>query len=139
MAKYTGKTVRVAVPATVIADKFADLTQMQGSMDNMPEEYRKRMGEMTFTRDSMIMTNPQVGQVEMKVTEHSPEQVRMVCDAPMHMELTIHMAAAGENETDVTTDVDIDIPAMLKPFIGPHMQKVADEMSSMMGNLAAAR
>ena len=33
-------------------------------------------------------------------------------------------------------DVDIDIPAMLRPLIGPQMQKVADQFGSAMGNIA---
>lgn len=137
MSTYTGKTVRVNVPASVIAEKFADLTALSSAAENLPEDYRRRMGQMKFTQDSIIMSNAQFGQIVFKVTEHSLSNVHMECNEPMHMELSIHMQDAGEDATDVSTDVDIEIPAMLKPFIGPHMQKVADEMSSMMGNLAA--
>lgn len=139
MSTYTGKTVRVNVAPSVIAQKFSDLTQLSGAMDNLPEDYRRRMGEMKFTPDSIIMENAQFGQVIFRVTEHSNDAVRMECNQPMHMQLTIHMQPVDENATDVTTDVDIDIPAMLKPFVAPHMQKVADQMSTMMGNLAAVQ
>lgn len=140
MSTYTGKPVTVNIPAEAISEKFADLTQFESRMENMPEAYRSRMGNVSFTADSITMRNPQVGAVCFRVVERTAEKVVLQCDSPLPIRLTLNLAAANANSsaTTVTTDVDVELPAMLKPFIGPHMQKVADEFSTMMGSLAGS-
>jgi hypothetical protein len=43
----------------------------------------------------------------------------------------------ADERTEVTTDIDINIPAMLRPFIAPHMQRAADQFGELMGKVAA--
>lgn len=137
MSTFSGKPVTVNLPAKAISDKFADLTVFAGRLDNIPQEHRARMGEMSFEKDSITMRNPQVGAISFRVVERTPSRVALQCDSPLPIRLSINMTPQDEEDTTVvTTDVDVELPAMLKPFIGPHMQKVADEFGQMMGSLA---
>lgn len=139
MTKYTGKTSVVNLAAAEISDKFADMSTFNDKLAGMPEDVRKHMGDLTFTRDSVCMDTKQAGKVVFKVTERDDRHIVLACSFPLPISLTINLSpvAADAAKTEVSTDVDIEIPAMLRPIIGPQMQKVADHFSTAMGSIAS--
>lgn len=138
MTKYTGKTSVVNLPATEISDKFADMSTFNDKLAGMPEDVRKHMGDLTFTRDSVCMDTKQAGKVVFKVTERDDRHIVLACSFPLPISLTLNLSPVADDasKTEVSTDVDIEIPAMLRPIIGPQMQKVADHFSTAMGSIA---
>lgn len=139
MTKYTGKTSVVNLPATEISDKFADMSTFNDKLAGMPEDVRKHMGDLTFTRDSVCMDTKQAGKVVFKVTERDDRHIVLACSFPLPISLTLNLSPVADDasKTEVSTDVDIEIPAMLRPIIGPQMQKVADHFSTAMGSIAS--
>ena len=139
MTKYTGKTSVVNLPAAEISDKFADMSTFNDKLAGMPEDVRKHMGNLTFTRDSVCMDTKQAGKVVFKVTERDDRHIVLACSFPLPISLTINLSPVADDaaKTEVSTDVDIEIPAMLRPIIGPQMQKVADHFSTAMGSIAS--
>lgn len=139
MTKYTGKTSVVNLPAAEISDKFADMSTFNDKLAGMPEDVRKHMGDLTFTRDSVCMDTKQAGKVVFKVTERDDRHIVLACSFPLPISLTINLSPVADDaaKTEVSTDVDIEIPAMLRPIIGPQMQKVADHFSTAMGSIAS--
>lgn len=138
MAKYTGTPATVNLPAPAIADKFRDMTAFSDKIENMPADLRDRMGDLSFTRDTITMETRQVGRIVFTVTECTDRKVRMECTFPMRIEIALDLnPVAGEPEkTEAVTEVDIDIPAILRPIIGPQMQKVADHFGTAMSRMA---
>lgn len=138
MTKYTGKTSIVNLPTSEISDKFADMSTFNDKLAGMPEEVRKHMGDLTFTRDSVCMDTKQAGKVVFKVTERDDRHIVLACSFPLPISLTLNLSPVADDaaKTEVSTDVDIEIPAMLRPIIGPQMQKVADHFSTAMGSIA---
>ncbi|MGM9852388.1 MAG: hypothetical protein ACI30N_00250 [Muribaculaceae bacterium] len=138
MTKYSGKASIVNLPAAEISGKFADMTAFNDKLAGMPEDVRQKMGELTFTRDTVCMDTRQAGKITFKVTERDDRHIVLACAFPLRIDLVINLnPVAGEpDRTEVSTDVDIDIPAMLRPIIGPQMQKVADHFGAAMGNIA---
>jgi hypothetical protein len=136
MAKYTGKTVKVASSAQEISEKFADLTVLSSVVDKLPESEREKIGKVTFETDAIIIANPQVGNLAFRVKERSANRVVMGASSPMAMELTVDLLPIDATSTNVATTVDIDIPMMLKPMIGPMLQKAADQFGDLMGKIA---
>ena len=138
MTKYTGKTSVVNLPVAEISDKFADMSTFNDKLAGMPEDVRKHMGDLTFTSDSVCMDTKQAGKVVFKVTERDDRHIVLACSFPLPISLTIHLSPVADDaaQTEVSTDVDIEIPAMLRPIIGPQMQKVADHFSTAMGSIA---
>ncbi len=138
MTKYTGKTSVVNLPAAEISDKFSDMSTFNDKLDGMPEDVRKHMGDLIFTRDSVCMDTKQAGKVVFKVTERDDRHIVLACSFPLPISLTINLSPVADDaaKTEVSTDVDIEIPAMLRPIIGPQMQKVADHFSTAMGSIA---
>lgn len=139
MTKYTGKTLVVNLPAAEISDKFADMSTFNDKLAGMPEDVRKHMGDLTFTRDSVCMDTKQAGKVVFKVTERDDRHIVLACSFPLPISLTLNLSPVADDaaKTEVSTDVDIEIPAMLRPIIGPQMQKVADHFSTAMGSIAS--
>ena len=50
------------------------------------------------------------------------------------MELDIE--PTGENSSSVQTLIDVEIPAMLRPLIGPQLQKAADKFGELISGLS---
>lgn len=138
MATYKSKPTVVDVPADVIASKFDDLSVMSDRLDNIPAAERERMGDLKFERDAIIIRNPQVGEMRFAVVERSPERIVFQANGMLPLKLTVNLSPVGDGaSTEVTTVIDIEIPAMLRPLIGSKLQQVADTFGDMIGKIAA--
>ena len=115
------------------------MSTFNDKLAGMPEDVRKHMGDLTFTRDSVCMDTKQAGKVVFKVTERDDRHIVLACSCPLPISLTLNLSPVADDaaKTEVSTDVDIEIPAMLRPIIGPQMQKVADHFSTAMGSIAS--
>lgn len=138
MAKYTGKPAIVDIPAAQIAEKFDDLSQLSGYTDKIPAEERAKMGDLRFERDAIIIKNPAVGEMAFKVVEHNADRVVFRADGMLPLTINVNLKALESgSKTEVTTVLDIEIPAMLRPLIGGKLQQVADTFGDLIGKLAA--
>ena len=137
MAKYTGKTVTVNHPAQEIFDKVSNMSSFQERIDSLPQEAREKLGEVKFTDDRIIINAPGVGELNFKVVEReSPTLIRLEAEnSPVPFYIIMNFKAVNETTTDVTTSLDVEIPAMLRPLIGGKMQQAADKFSEMFSNL----
>lgn len=139
MAKYKGKTVRVDLAPSVIADKFSDLTQFGDKINTLDPEQRSKLGDIRFEKDAILVKNPAVGELVFRRVEHSPS--RIVFDAggmiPMSLIVDLGAVSESENKTDVTTTIDIELPLMLRGILGGKLQQVADSFGDFVGKLSA--
>lgn len=138
MTEYTGKTVTVNTPASKIVERFSDLSSLQTAFDNMDESQKKQVGEVILERDAIVINNAMVGKIRFQVTELSDDVIRLSCASPMPMDMAVNMKAANAEgtATTLTTVVSVDVPMMLKPIVGPMIQKAADGMASMITRVA---
>ena len=139
MAKYTGKTARVDVPASVIAEKFSDLSVMESHVKNIPPEQLEKIGDLSFEPNAIILKNPAIGEMVFNVVERSPEKIVFNANGMLPLEITVNLKPVEESVTDVTTVLDIDIPMMLRPLIGGKLQQVADSFGELIGKLASGK
>ncbi len=137
MTTFTGKPVTVARAAGEVAARFADLTAMQAVLDAMPAEERAKVGDVQLTRDEIIIQTPQVGAITLLAVERSAERVRFdAIGAPVAMAIIADMRAIDADHTEITTRMDVEIPAMLKPLIGGALQRATDQFGALMTRLA---
>ena len=137
MAKYTSKPTVVNRPAAELSEKFSDFRSMQAALDNLDEEQRKTVGDVEFTEDSIKIMTPQVGAITLRAVERTPEVIRLQAEGspvPMSLEVAFNPVDAGS--TEVTGSLDVDLPAMLKPLVGPALQRAADQFGSLFARLA---
>lgn len=138
MATYKAKPVVVNKPAGFIADQFADLTRLQGALDNLPAEERAKVGDVTFTTDAIVMNTTQVGEIKFQVKERSERRVAFVAGGlPMPVVIAVDMTPKSADSTEVECALDIDIPAVLRPMVGGTMQKAVDQFAGLIARLNA--
>lgn len=136
MAKYSSKPVTVPASAQVIADKFTDLSVLEGSLEQLPADQRAKIGDVSFSRDSLTIKTPQVGDIKFVVKECTPDRVVMGADkSPIPLDMAVNLKALGAESTEVTTSIEVDIPMMLKPLLGGPMQKAVDQFSDLLVKL----
>ncbi|MBD5163530.1 MAG: hypothetical protein HDT09_02365 [Bacteroidales bacterium] len=137
MATYKSPATQVNIPAEELAAKFADFTALQSAMEAMPAEKHEKIGNVEFTKDTIKIVTPQVGAITLRATERTPEQIVLEAEgSPVPMKLMVGMTPVGSSATSVTGTIDVELPMMLKPLIGPAMQKAADQFGNMFASLA---
>lgn len=136
MARYSSRPTRVEQPAEVLAAKFADFTTMQTAIDAMSAEQREKIGPVTFTTDTICISTPQVGDITLRAVERTPERMRLTAEgSPVPLEMIIDVKPLDNASCEVTGAIEVDIPMMLKPMVGPTLQKVADQFGGLFASL----
>ncbi len=138
MATYKAKPVTVAGSAATIASKFEDLTAFQGALDKLPAEVADKVGDVRFEKDALIINTPQLGAITLKVIERTPSRVALgAVGSPVPLTMGVDLTSKSDESTELQTSVEVEIPAMLRPFIGPKMQEAADKFGDLMAKLAS--
>lgn len=141
MSKYTGKPVTVAASANEVFAKISNLGQYKEQVESLPEEYRAKLAGVEFGADSVSMDAPGVGRLTFaidKVVEPTSIRLKAV-SSPVPLSIGVNLAENGPAETIVTPDIDIDIPAMLRPFIGGKIQEAADKFGEVFTTIFAPK
>lgn len=138
MSKYTGSPTIVAKPITEIYDRFKDLTFFEDKIKQLPAEQLAKLGNLKFTPDSITVDTGQMGNLTFGVTEReAPAKIVFsAVGSPVPLTMRIDLREIDPEQTEVLTSIDVDLPAMLKPFVGPKLQEAADKFSLMIGNLS---
>lgn len=138
MASYKGKPFRVNLGGTALFERVSNLSDLQGRMDTLPEDVRRKMGTVNFPdADTLAFTAPGVGEMKFRIVERTaPSRVKFLADTGMvPINVIIDLNEAGAEATDVTATIDAEIPMMLRPLIGPKLQEAADKFGEMFGQL----
>lgn len=141
MAKYTSTPVTVPANVNSLFEKFEDLTALQSLLDRMPEDLKQKVGDVTFEKDSISIQTSQVGEIKFVVKERvKPDKIVFGTESsPVPLTLTAKLTPTGDNSTEVLAETDVEIPAMLKPLVGPAMQKATDQFGQLIGQLASVK
>lgn len=138
MSKYNGKTVTVNRSAQEIADKFADLTQLQDIIEKLPENERSKFGNIIFGQQSISIETPQVGQIQFDITERSDSKIAFkAVGTPVPLNMDLNMKAESENATEMSASIEVQLPMLLRPMIAPQMQKAVDMLTDVMAKIAS--
>lgn len=138
MSQYKSKAVTIGRPVEFIAGKFDDLSVFSGSLANMPQNERERIGDVSFDKDSITIDTKQVGKIIFKISQRTSSRIVMnAVGSPVPLDLIVNLTPLGPDATEVITEIDVEIPAMLRPLIGGAMQKAVDRFGELMGMLNA--
>lgn len=137
MATYSSKPTLVNRSAVALSEKFGDFRSMQSALDSLDSEQRARVGDVAFTEDSIKITTPQVGAIVLKAVERTSDRIRLEAQgSPVPMNLCVDFKPVTEQSTEVTGTIDVDLPMMLRPLVGPALQKAADQFGDLFARLA---
>lgn len=138
MSTYSGTPVVVAKPAAEVFGRFRDLSFFEEKLRSLPAEQLSKIGDVNFTSDSITINTPQMGAMTFEVVERV-EPVKVVFGAkgaPVPINMTINFKELAPDSTEVTPSIDVELPAMLRPFVGPKLQEAANKFGQMITNLA---
>ncbi len=133
MAKYSSKPVVVERNNAEFFDKISNIGAYQQLLDQLPDYERAKLGEVKFADDAIIITTRPVGEMRFDVVERvAPERVALAAaQSPVPLTISINLKPVDDATTQVVSEIEVDIPPMLKPLVGGKMQQAAD----MFGNL----
>ncbi len=138
MATYISKPQTVGRPAEELFERFSDLSHLQGALDSLTDEQRAQVGEVRFSADSISIVTPQVGEIAFHVTDRvRPSKVVFgTKSSPVPLTMEVDIKPLSEASSEVQTVINVEIPAMLRPLIGPQLQKAADKFGELMAGLS---
>lgn len=136
MATYKGKPVVIARPVDALYNRFSDMSALEEAIRNNAGD-SSQMGEVKIDSNSLSIVNPQVGEIKFEITERvEPEKVVFTAvNSPLPIAMSINLKAVDESSTEVSTNIDLEIPAVMRAFVGPKLQKVADKFGEMMSQM----
>ncbi|MBP3304205.1 MAG: SRPBCC family protein [Muribaculaceae bacterium] len=140
MSIYSGKPVSIPRPISEIYAKVSDLAQYKDMVEQLPAEQREKLQGVEFRGDAFKMDAPGVGELVFRIVERTPStHVGLNAEgSPIPLKLSIDLADIDGTSTRLTPRVDIQIPAMLRPFIGGKMQEAADKFGEVFTSLFPA-
>lgn len=140
MAKYSSKPAIVGQPIDEIYNKVSNFSSLGDRISQLPPEARQRLGQVTFGDDKMTINAPAVGELTFAVAERvAPTLLRLTAEnSPLPFNIVMHFTPKDENTTEVRTDLDVEIPAMLRPLVGSKLQEAADRFGDMFTNFFGA-
>ena len=137
MAVYSGKSIELPRPVDEIYARVSDLGQYREMVEQLPAEQREKLSGVEFRGDSLKMDAPGVGELVFSITERTPSShVGLeAVGSPVPLKLSLDLEDVNGVSTRLTPRIDINLPAMLKPFIGPKLQEGADRFGEVFAQL----
>ena len=113
------------------------MSALQQRLEQLPAEQLAMVGEVKFTDDSVTINAPQVGEIRFDVVERvEPSHIMFrAANMPVAMSLAVDLEAVSDDSTEVTSTIDVEIPAMLRPLVGGKMQEAADRFTDLIAQL----
>lgn len=139
MSKYSGKPSLVNRPNTELYSKLSNIDAMRQRFEEIPEEIKAKAGQLRFEDERLIIVTPQVGEISFVIKERKePERIVYSAEkSPLPLDLVVDLKGQSADTTQVITSIDVDLPLMLRPLVGPQMQMAADKLAELIAQLNA--
>ena len=145
MATYSSGNVTINAPVETVFDKLSNLTNLQSLLDKVPaeripEDKRQMFNNIKITSDTIEVPGGPMGNLLFRVTERQPTSlIRLHGEGiPVEMSLVLNLKPLSESSSSANVDIDINIPAMLKPMVGGQIQKIANQFGDVLGAIPFA-
>ncbi len=139
MATYNSTEVSLHAPAQTVFAKLSNLENLRSLLDKVPADQipadkRQMFDGITITPDSITVPGGPVGSLTFRVKEKiDPSLIKLEGEgAPVPMTLAMHISPDGEEYSRAKVEIDIAIPALLKPMVSGPIQQMADQFSQVL-------
>lgn len=132
MSKFESSVKQIPYSQEAVYRNISDLTNLERVRDRIPAD---KVQDFTFTRDSVSVNAPMVGQIAVQVVEREePKCVKFGSQqSPVPFNVWIQVLPVDEQTSKMKLTVDADIPFFMKGMIsGPlqeGLEKIADALS----------
>lgn len=145
MAVYSSGDVTLNASATTVFDKLSNLENLQSMLDKVPadripEDKRQMFENIKITSDTIEVPGGPMGNLVFRVTERvAPSLIRLQGEGiPIEMALVLRVKPLTDSSSQAGVDIDINLPAMLKPMVGGQIQKIANQFGDVLGAIPFA-
>lgn len=136
MATYKSEIVSLAGSAQTVFDKLSNLEGLGGLLKNVPEgsipEDKKAMfDQISITPTSISFPGGPAGDVTLQLVETvAPSLIRLEgVGTPVPLSMALHITPLTADTCETFVQIDIQIPAMLKPMVNGPLQKMVDQFA----------
>lgn len=145
MAVYSSGNVTLNGSADSVFEKLSNLENLQGMLnkvpaDKVPEDKRQMFENIRITKDTIEVPGGPMGNLIFRVVEReAPSLIKLKGEGiPIEMALVLHISPLTDTTSNAKVDIDINIPAMLKPMVGGQIQKIANQFGEVLGAIPFA-
>lgn len=139
MANYRSEDVTLGVSAE---KAFAKLDNLEGlgdliknvPADKIPADQRDMLEKIKVTPDTISFPSGPMGEIKLRKTQSvSPNLIALEGEeTPVPMSLKLHLMPMGEEACTANVEIDLQIPAMLKPMVSGPLKKMTTEFANML-------
>ena len=139
MAIFKSGEVSLHAPADIVFTKLSNLENLRSLLDKVPadqipDDKRQMFENITITPDTITVPGGPVGALTFRVKERvAPSLIKLEGEgAPVALNLLMHIEPEGSDYSRAQVEIDIAIPAMLKPMVSGPLQQMADQFSQVL-------
>lgn len=138
MSAYKGQPAVVNRPVAELYERLSTLDTFADRLAGLPEEVRAKVGDVEFEKDAIVINTPQVGQLRLEIIERvAPSRIVLgAVGSPVPAKVIVELEEIDTDTTRLTPSMDVEVPMMLRPFVGPKLQQAADQFGSLLANLS---
>jgi hypothetical protein len=140
METYKSDKVTINHNINLIYSKLSDPSifkaQIDNNMDRLPDEAREHLKSVKFEEDGISVESP-MGTLKLSVSEsQEPIMVKYTAQSsPVPFGVTINLESVDENTTQAVTELNIELPFMLKAMVGGKLSEGAQKMGELIAKL----
>lgn len=140
METYKSDKVIIDHNIDVIYSKLSDprvfKAHIDSNIDRLPDEAREHLEKVKFEDDGISVDSP-MGALKLSVSESvAPSMVKYTAQSsPVPFGLTINLHAIDESHTESITELNIELPFMLKAMVGSKLTDGAKKIGELIAKL----
>lgn len=140
METYKSDKVIIDHNIDVIYSKLSDprvfKAHIDSNIDRLPDEAREHLEKVKFEDDGISVDSP-MGALKLSVSESvAPSMVKYTAQSsPVPFGLTINLQAIDDTHTESITELNIELPFMLKAMVGSKLTDGAKKIGELIAKL----
>lgn len=140
METYKSEKVIIDHNIDVVYSKLSDprvfKEHIDNNLDRLPEEAREHLQSVKFEDDGISVDSP-MGALKLSVSESvAPSMVKYTAQSsPVPFGLTINLQAIDESHTESITEINIELPFLLKAMVGSKLTDGAKKLGELIAKL----
>ena len=140
MESYKSDSIIIDHNIDVIYSKLSDprifKEHLDKNIDRLPDEAREHLEKVKFEDDGISVESP-MGMLKLSVCDSvAPTMVKYTAQSsPVPFGLTINLSPIDEHHTQSITELNIELPMMLRAMVGSKLSDGAKKLGEMIAKL----
>lgn len=142
MATYRSEEVTLKSSAQNVYDRLSNFESLRNLLaqvpeDQIPADKKEMFDSISLTEDSIDLPGGPVGNIRLRVVEKiSPSCIKLKGEGtPVPLTLQLNIQPVDDSMCRAMAQVDIEIPAMLRPMISGPMHKMTEQFAQVLRSI----